>query len=414
MLLHGKNYYQNKILDSIQKGDIIKIQSILNKSVKNGIILDMNYVKKVKNDKYYPSFLYFNPLLEVIKNRDINNNTEILKLFIDYANQNNYVLNLNVRDEYNLNTVGAACINNNDIKIIEMLLDYAIEHNITIDIRSGYLYSSEREIPLFNYIIIMNVNEKIHEETPLTYAIKRYSNSYNIAQIIIDYANNHNIILDLKDKNKNNGFTLLLSAIEKRNDSIELIQMIIDYADSHGIILDIKDKSGNREDCLLKAIRQNNIKKVQLFIDYANKHNIILDINYAINHNIILDINKKDKDKRTPLLLAIENDNIKIVKLLIDYANNHNIILDIKGNIIYSIIHNKKYKSEEKFMMFQMLINHANDHNIILGINEDDISRIKNIDFSIVKLLVKYIIDNNIEKTIKNKQLINFFNEELN
>ena len=44
-----------------------------------------------------------------------------------------------------------------------------------------------------------------------------------------------------------------------------------------------------------------------------------------IQHQIILELNKKNKDGDYPLLCAIYNNNIEIIKLLINYANQHHI-----------------------------------------------------------------------------------------
>ena len=72
---------------------------------------------------------------------------------------------------------------------------------------------------------------------------------------------------------------------------------------------------------LLLAIDDINIEIVRLLIDYANKNDIILKLN------------EKTSSGWYPLLLAISKIeyflNIKMVELLMDYANKKNIILEI-------------------------------------------------------------------------------------
>ena len=49
-------------------------------------------------------------------------------------------------------------------------------------------------------------------------------------------------------------------------------------------------------------------------------------MNYAHHHHIILKLNEKNNKGSYPLLEAINNNNIEIVKLLMDCAHHQNII----------------------------------------------------------------------------------------
>ena len=99
--------------------------------------------------------------------------------------------------------------------------------------------------------------------------------------------------------------------------------MLIRYANQHRIILELnkKKKYGNYPFCL--AICKNNIKMVKLLIEYANQHQIILEMNV------------KNDLGYYPLLEVIYNKNIEIVKLLIEYAHQHHIILKYEKTDFY-------------------------------------------------------------------------------
>jgi len=86
-----------------------------------------------------------------------------------------------------------------------------------------------------------------------------------------------------------------------------------------------------------------------------------------------LKLNEKDEDGYYPLLIAIDNNNIKIVKILIEYANQHQIILDLneKNNVgNYPILDATIYNNIE---MIKLLIKYALQHQITLVYNKNEI-----------------------------------------
>ncbi|OUM61621.1 hypothetical protein PIROE2DRAFT_12315 [Piromyces sp. E2] len=74
-----------------------------------------------------------------------------------------------------------------------------------------------------------------------------------------------------------------------------------------------------------------------------------LILQYAINHHIILNINEKDFYGRTPLYIAINNNNIKMAKILVEYATKNDIKLYLEGKEI-----NKKENLELIMYMFNI------------------------------------------------------------
>jgi len=101
-----------------------------------------------------------------------------------------------------------------------------------------------------------------------------------------------------------------------------MVKLLIEYANQHHIILELNKKDDDGWYPLLKAISNKNIEIVQLLIEYANQHQIVLELN------------EKNKDGYYPLLWAIFWNNIEIIKLLIEYALQHQIILEYNKNII--------------------------------------------------------------------------------
>ncbi len=93
------------------------------------------------------------------------------------------------------------------------------------------------------------------------------------------------------------GYYPLDLAINDNNTKI--VQLLIEYANQHQIILELNEK-GHEGYPLLKAISENNTKIVQLLIKYA------------IQHQIILELIEKNKYGKYPLLYATFNKIIVI------------------------------------------------------------------------------------------------------
>ena len=70
----------------------------------------------------------------------------------------------------------------------------------------------------------------------------------------------------------NEGEYLFLKAIS--NNNIEIIKLLIRYAIENDIILNINEKNKNGDYLLLSSIINNKMEMVQLLIDYANENNI--------------------------------------------------------------------------------------------------------------------------------------------
>jgi len=69
-----------------------------------------------------------------------------------------------------------------------------------------------------------------------------------------------------------------------------MVKLLIDYVDNHNIILKINEKIINGFTAIMSAIENNNTEIVKFLVDYSNEHNIMLNIN------------DKYEDGRSPLL----------------------------------------------------------------------------------------------------------------
>jgi len=92
----------------------------------NNIILEINEKAKVR---YYYTLVYSSPLYCVIWQ----NNIEIVKLLMAYADENHMTLNINeyCNDSFPLLL---SIVNNNNIEIIKLLIKYAEDHHIILKI----------------------------------------------------------------------------------------------------------------------------------------------------------------------------------------------------------------------------------------------------------------------------------------
>jgi len=74
-----------------------------------------------------------------------------------------------------------------------------------------------------------------------------------------------------------NGLFPLLAVTNK--DNYEMVKLLIEYANKHNIILELNEKNENREYPLLSAVHFNNDKIVELLIEYSENYNLFLELN---------------------------------------------------------------------------------------------------------------------------------------
>ena len=81
----------------------------------------------------------------------------------------------------------------------------------------------------------------------------------------------------------------------------------------------MNEKDINEVYPVLLACNNNNIEMIKLLIEYANKNNIILKLN------------EENESRNYALLLAFNKNNTEMAKLFFDYADKYNIILNLNN-----------------------------------------------------------------------------------
>jgi ankyrin repeat protein len=287
---------------------------------------------------------------------------------------------LNIKNENGYYLIERA-VKYDSIEIVNLLIGYANQHHILLDL-------NERN-NCGNY--------------PLLKAVK--NRNYLMVDLLIDYSNEHQITLKMNNKDNDNFYPLLSASSNYCGNlyyNSPIFELLISYATQHHIILELNEQDEWRENFPLLSIISfvDNIDMIELLIEYANEHHVILDLN------------KQDKKRKYPLLKAIQkNNNVDVVKLLIQYANQHHIILELNKNDKYGdyplLVAIKNDNSTE---IVKLLIEYANQHNITLELNRKNHSgkyplarAIKYNNTEIVKLLMEYSNQNHISLELNNK-----------
>eukprot|EP00833_Pecoramyces_ruminatium_P015650 jgi/Orpsp1_1/1189682/evm.model.d7180000073721.1 len=97
-----------------------------------------------------------------------------------------------------------------------------------------------------------------------------------------------------------------------------MIKLLIEYANEHNIILEINENNNDGWCPLLNAISGNNIEIVKLLIDYANKHNIVMRISDSNLEEKIQLINNE--------IITLLYSNKKLEKIKIKHCNNSTLL----------------------------------------------------------------------------------------
>jgi len=218
----------------IMKNEYNELKLILKYAYKNNIILKINEKNKCGN----------NPFISCIQN----NNIKVTKLIIDYAIKNNIIIDINEKSN-NGNYPLSIIINKNNIDMIKLIVGYAYENDVILIIRESEIQEASKinlniKKILINYLITINKKfQKILKDNGYNITnsdINKYFlnciylSKNELVKLIMVYANNNNIILQVNEVSKNNYYPLLWCTM---NNNFEMTQLIIDYAYSKNIIL---------------------------------------------------------------------------------------------------------------------------------------------------------------------------------
>jgi len=239
-----------------------------------------------------------------------------------------YLIDNDVDINYNNNialTI-SLCIGNK--KLFHLLLNHSILNLSTnsndlllISILKNFNFTTEDKINMIECLIkkgfkINNVSQKY---SPLIYAIQM--NSMQLVQFFIE----NGVIIDCTDENGN---TPLICAIQNR--SVPMVTFLIEHGANPNLA---KDNCVHKPDIELSSsslssssvIGDNNINNSINNSNLSNSNNE----NHDTVNNIYSNDNKKrqDNNQDSPLMYAIQEESLPLIKLLIDYGADVNFTL---------------------------------------------------------------------------------------
>ncbi len=134
-----------------------------------------------------------------------------------------------------------------------------IRNNDDFGLKNLMKKANKNHVPLnFNRIVI---DSTIYY--PFYEALEKF---IGIIKIIMDYANDHNLFLNVNQKKKSNGETPILTTF--RTGHIGKVRLLFEYSKNNDIILNINDKNKEGYNSLLISISQ--FKDSSYCIEYEN------------------------------------------------------------------------------------------------------------------------------------------------
>ncbi|OUM68004.1 hypothetical protein PIROE2DRAFT_58395 [Piromyces sp. E2] len=340
------NVNNNETVLNVNVTDVFKGYPFLWAIIQNNIKIVQNIINYANINNYFVKLnkkdIFGNyPLLMAVKK----NNLEIVNLIMKYANQHKIILELNENDINGNYPLLTAIVRNNS-EMVHRLVGYANQNNIQIKFMESDLNNEVIRYYSNIYQDLSNINTEIIDilyqnrnngrinivysnNSDLLKGFERmnFNTTESVNSISQDAFCNNNIGSNNIDINDDNGTFLMHQAI--RDNDLDRVELIIDKANERNIILNMNQIGVFGDYPVLWAVIKNNTKLVCLIMNYAKKKDIILELN------------KKDVTGNNPLLMAVSHNNIGIVQLIIEYANKHEIILEVnkkKDNENYPLL----------------------------------------------------------------------------
>ncbi len=375
------NYENYPFLKAIQQNNLYLIMLLLKHSILTKTIIDINEANKLGMDSLY---------MAISKNDSI-----IVKLLIEYANEHHIILNVNGNNDNNKENSSfkeevlykltydkpddtekiiemkkyplQKAVSKNNTEIVQLLIDYSKTNHIVLNIN----LTNHKEKHIFEEAII-NSNTKVFDLL-INYAhdnainlkfdenkwvnlliIASVRNEHQIIELMFNYWIQHQININIdKILNHDSGPALEVAA---RFNAFESVKLILNYAQKKGILLDI-DKFHNYEsNTFLMVLWSGNLEIAKLIMKYAD------DTHRYINFNA------KDEYNNNLFLEAVHQNSTEMVKLILDYVNNHCLLLDINAKDSMGNYPLLKAFYRGNVDVIKLIIKYANDHNILLDL----------------------------------------------
>jgi ankyrin repeat protein len=250
MLNINENDYNGNypLLETTYYNNIEMMKLLMDYADKNNFVLKLN--EKTYDGDY--------PLFNLIDR----NYVEMTKVLLNYASQHNITLNIKEKG-FDGDFITQKSINNNHVEMSKLLINYANYNNIILGIH-------ERDL--------IQISDMDKEIIKLLYKCqKRDENN-------VKFSSNEESVLSDRFKEveeevlmEEKYFTSFLEAIKE--NSIENMNSAIYRANEHNITIDMseKDKDGNYPLCM--CVNENSVEMTKILLNYANEHHIILHLN---------------------------------------------------------------------------------------------------------------------------------------
>jgi len=369
--------------------------------------------------------ILFDLLMKYDPNKDLQDRTNSTALHIACKNNNSKIIpklitekNINIQDINGKTPLMIAIEEKNSECIKTLLSNDCGKYHIDVNIKDN-----DGNSPLFNTIIKYNDPNELEKWIDLL--IEKGANKdeinnddkatalhaackYNLYKLIPKLITEYNI----KIKNKKGQIPLMVAIENKNNESIKIL--LSDDCNKYKIDNDCNSFLIN---IILKYINSNELEDlVDLLIENGtdknevNNHNATA-LHVACRYNLYKlipklitekNVNMRDKNGKTPLLIAIEQKNSDCIKFLLSKnSDNYNIDVNIKDNNNFPLVNViLKYNDSKELEEFIDLL-------IEKGANKDEINNCKVTalhvvcQYNLYKLIPKLITNNNIN--VKNK-----------
>jgi len=217
---------------TIDNDSVIKLLLAYKNKIPLSSLIKFSYIKNTYepiniNDIYIEQKFYNESLfLYVIKH----NNSKIVKLFLEYVDENNHFLSLDSNDTFGLYPILCAVMNDN-IEIVKMIFNYARKHDFRIDLKER---SNDDEYNGFG-------------EYPLLCAVQ--NNNIEMVKLLMEYAKENGYVLkyelqemEWSEAYQFGGYYLYDSYFENaiNNGNVEMVKLFLEYAKENNFVIELE------------------------------------------------------------------------------------------------------------------------------------------------------------------------------